>query len=866
MKAEGKLHGPGRSGGSRALSALLAAAVITMSSTGVTVALGPSPTRDLVGELEALGPVAAALGASKELEAGRLAGAVTAALGRDAAPGPLAAPPDLPAGSHAFLAALPAGLQTPVRVLLDAVLEASALGASGGPGARQGAVVVLQGIEAALPALRAHAAGHDNLAPRRAPPDLHGFLAALEEATGQRGQLLQGRPPAEPATDAWGLGVGGLQGPEAAGEAASDGVPGVQAAERAVRAAERFLAVLHDFRGSFDPGADHPDDPLAGCHQFQDILRVCNEPPSAWPVCHTVPVMLHIDLAGSDCYRYGAGRADGPGAVQVVLDLEGSDGYASVGAGQGAGLRGGIGILVDLEGDDRYLVEGYSLAWGRINEGPALGQGFGDAGGVGVLADLDGNDTYALLDYEARFGGGWWWGAAMEAEADEAEVKGQGAAELRGAGLLLDRVGSDSYTAMAYSHAAIYDSPWSSPREPQVVRKEAHAGPGFAMAQGAAEGPGSVGVHVDAAPAGLPLAPAPAANNEYYALGYSFGSVLDLSRMPEGASRTCLGTSDAARVLAQGAGARLGVGLHVSQAALREVFSWSRGDGLCVEMDWRGTLRNWPMHSIGKVRDATAEAQGAGVEGGAGVLLQTGGQAYNRLQAVPIANAFSWCAQRDGRCLADAFGAAARVTGQGAGRGGVGVLLSHGRDDTYDFFAYEPAGAFAVQARGGEAKARSSFGGDARFGPREGPLPVALVQGSASPGPPLHGPQPTPGFGALVDTRGRDTYRGAGLCFIYTTYPAPTLHCWDTHASRLYFIMTDRIAQEFVPGLDLDKGAVEAAPAVALLADLGGKDTYTEGKNPFSGAGDEKAWGRLASASPAFVELGVDRHVPGVVP
>lgn len=108
---------------------------------------------------------------------------------------------------------------------------------------------------------------------------------------------------------------------------------------------------------------------------------------------YDVDKALLIDLGGDDTYHNSAGGADLSFPVSVNIDVAGNDTYATTAKNrnfaQGAGFLGGIGILVDAAGDDSYTAESLDK-----DADPGISaQGYGGAG-VGVLADFSGNDSY----------------------------------------------------------------------------------------------------------------------------------------------------------------------------------------------------------------------------------------------------------------------------------------------------------------------------------------------------------------------------------------------------------------------------------------------------------------------------------------
>ncbi len=147
--------------------------------------------------------------------------------------------------------------------------------------------------------------------------------------------------------------------------------------------------------------------------------------------------LLVVDPAGDDDYEQDVGAANGLQGrmISVVVDLAGSDRYRSDSLlGAGAALQG-VSVVVDCAGDDDYRA-----AW--CGQGAALQ-------GVAVLRDLAGNDTYqahALAQGAAIVGAAWLEDVAGSDRYDVG-FYGQGCSGVWGAGVLVDRAGSDVYLA-----------------------------------------------------------------------------------------------------------------------------------------------------------------------------------------------------------------------------------------------------------------------------------------------------------------------------------------------------------------------------------------------------------------------------------
>ncbi|MBU0983626.1 MAG: hypothetical protein KKA42_07135 [candidate division Zixibacteria bacterium] len=121
------------------------------------------------------------------------------------------------------------------------------------------------------------------------------------------------------------------------------------------------------------------------------------------------PVII-IDLSGNDHYRARTDFALGSGCLStgVLLDFGGDDRYDGKSFGLGSAFFG-LGILYDADGDDRYNGDTHVEGAGTF--------------GIGLLIDEGGRDTYNAALYSEGFG------------------------FVRGAGIIYDVDGSDSYYA-----------------------------------------------------------------------------------------------------------------------------------------------------------------------------------------------------------------------------------------------------------------------------------------------------------------------------------------------------------------------------------------------------------------------------------
>jgi hypothetical protein len=140
----------------------------------------------------------------------------------------------------------------------------------------------------------------------------------------------------------------------------------------------------------------------------------------------------------------------------LLIDLGGNDTYANTAGGAPFAPSGAPGLVpvsvnVDLAGDDRYQASG-AKAIGVTGEtmDPSLRalmvQGAGVWGGAGVLVDRSGNDSYSAIGGPGPLCPG-------DDQSDclsRAAVVSQGAAR-EGAGWLFDRAGADTYRTDAFA-------------------------------------------------------------------------------------------------------------------------------------------------------------------------------------------------------------------------------------------------------------------------------------------------------------------------------------------------------------------------------------------------------------------------------
>ncbi|MGH7823420.1 MAG: hypothetical protein ACREQ9_26970, partial [Candidatus Binatia bacterium] len=639
---------------------VLAALCALVGHAQFSMAAGPSADQ-AIEWVKKLEPVAMATAAEEALAEGRIADAVAAAAGEGDAPAASPGGAPVPAG----LGAYPPGFQGAVATLLGAVQNAAA-GATDADGAKRGALQIMRAIEAALPALRPLAAtssgGH--LAVDASP--LREAAETIEEARRSGDPFKFDGAQLKNYEDALSRGeISGQELDAAFHRTIEEPLP--HAVHHALHLIEHFLEDVrahaggggHGVRGGGVAPASH----LGGCVEpVPGILRICDEDPQLI----TTPVLLHIDLGGGDTYAYDVAGGSGPGAVQVVVDLEGSDVYFTTSpgggmpaVGQGAGVGGGIGILVDVLGSDVYVVDGSSAA---------LGQGYGSAG-AGVLVDLEGSDAYTLTDVHSVLGDPA--PATVSITSPEVEVRGQGAGDAAGIGLQLDGLGSDLYFALAATDATIPIGPFSTRPDGTVVVHTSASGSATAEVQGAASGAGAIVVPLPVAPGigvNVDAANVDAANpptvgfNTYFAFSVTVAISNEWSHIAADGSRTCISDSGDALTRAQGAGSEGGIGAHASNAAnshFADAVTFSIAD--CFETVF--TDFNLLMVSDATSGDATTESQGAGLAAGAGGFAEVGGASTNVAFADSFAVACSNCFQLAGTCTADTLTGEANTYG-----------------------------------------------------------------------------------------------------------------------------------------------------------------------------------------------------------
>jgi len=145
--------------------------------------------------------------------------------------------------------------------------------------------------------------------------------------------------------------------------------------------------------------------------------------------------LLIVDLGGNDTYTGGVAASTAGRPLGLLLDLAGHDTYDSDGPAQGAGLTG-VGVLLDAAGDDSYRARHYAQGVGQF--------------GLGLLADLGGDDEY-FNRYSGQGCGYFGIGLLFDAAGDDEYrlyADGQGLGGVAGVGVLADRTGNDTYTAV----------------------------------------------------------------------------------------------------------------------------------------------------------------------------------------------------------------------------------------------------------------------------------------------------------------------------------------------------------------------------------------------------------------------------------
>jgi hypothetical protein len=139
----------------------------------------------------------------------------------------------------------------------------------------------------------------------------------------------------------------------------------------------------------------------------------------------------------SDHYAGGASTASTTCGVSILIDWKGDDVYEAPESQPafGSGI-GGYALLWDGSGNDRYSADALSLGCG--------------VAGVGALLDAGGTDTYAVNVFgegAAAHGIGLLLDLGPDSDAYTCFSQAQGHGFVRGAGMLIDEAGDDTYTA-----------------------------------------------------------------------------------------------------------------------------------------------------------------------------------------------------------------------------------------------------------------------------------------------------------------------------------------------------------------------------------------------------------------------------------
>lgn len=196
------------------------------------------------------------------------------------------------------------------------------------------------------------------------------------------------------------------------------------------------------------------------------------------------PHLLFVDLGGDDRYEGAfASNASGANAVSIVVDLDGIDHYEGEDRAQAA-AQNGAAMLFDFGGDDDTYVAG------------ARSQAYAQQG-VAVLFDDGGDDTYRA---SMAAQGAAQYGTALLIDRDghdvyEASSYAQGFGWVRGAGMLVDDRGDDTYRC---DPSDVLDNP--SPQAPDVNASFCQgAGFGFRHGDPDLSLAGGVGILLDGA-------------------------------------------------------------------------------------------------------------------------------------------------------------------------------------------------------------------------------------------------------------------------------------------------------------------------------------------------------------------------------
>lgn len=180
------------------------------------------------------------------------------------------------------------------------------------------------------------------------------------------------------------------------------------------------------------------------------VVRLSGGTNDTWP---DKPTLLSIDTGGNDTYLNFPRTASGTNWVSCSIDSSGDDAYVSDKAlsgtkmpafagrkstscltGPGGALLG-LAYLVDCQGTDTYRSHLPGIGSGRF--------------GMALVWDMGGNDIYdGYRDAEGH--GHFGLGVLLDKSGDDTYdsfASSQGSAYVGGAGLLVDQLGKDKYTA-----------------------------------------------------------------------------------------------------------------------------------------------------------------------------------------------------------------------------------------------------------------------------------------------------------------------------------------------------------------------------------------------------------------------------------
>jgi len=241
-----------------------------------------------------------------------------------------------------------------------------------------------------------------------------------------------------------------------------------------------------------------------------------------------------IDFGGDDLYDGGDAAAAGKGPMSVVIDIAGNDSYIGRNnLSQGTALLG-TGIVMDMSGNDTYISESFS-------QGCAVF-------GVGLLIDLEGDDHYSAASY-GQGAGVFGIGMVLEGGGNdtyEAERLSQGYASVKGFGALVDRAGSDYYSA---------GGRYPDHREPEVSTQSLSQGfaTGLRPYTSPVGAPGGIGALVDGSGDDTYM-------GDYFAQGSSYWYSLGILHDMSGNDRYIAGR------YAQGAGIHVSAGTLIDES------------------------------------------------------------------------------------------------------------------------------------------------------------------------------------------------------------------------------------------------------------------------------------------------------------